>query len=455
MPKAAVTSWTREAPKAKASKAARAALRAGLPTDATITRARRTRIDPRRWGRQHMVFTSEEVGAGWAGRRGVWECEEKEGGMGEEVEWVFRTKDGVVRRCETVRLTRVERSDNFKNLLDKMARPEPVSRVEVLSAACAAEPSTFEIDDIFAAMDAPRPKAVQALAEPEIDRNDDERGITPIQKRARSISPPPFVAVAPRTLLYTEDDAYHLLAATQEEDEVLEAREEERKRQLAMLQKLLGAEVKELAPRVVVAKAEVEGAVGMPKVEGFAGEESDDEEVFSRAMQLRGGAASDSDSDSDSDDEEKTSDTMVVADAPVAEAATEKAKTTLEKGKLTAMFKPQEAAGQPSTSIIPQRVPGLLRVPLLQPPSQCSAASKTSSTSNPSSALPPQNPNRPTASPPPTSPPALPCLPPPTAPGSGPAQCQTSSRPRPSLTLPARASGGPRRLRRSRPSMSS
>ena len=114
-----------------------------------------------------------------------------------------------------------------------------------------------------------------------------------VERRAKSASPPPYVGVAPRTLLFNEEDAFAMRAATQGEEEKEEARKAEKASQLAVLMGLLGEEDKVESTEVVPIRA-----VPMPAVEGFGEEDDDLEEV----LRLRGGAG---DEEEESDDEDE------------------------------------------------------------------------------------------------------------------------------------------------------
>jgi hypothetical protein len=299
VPAKVVTSWTREAPKSKASKAARALARSGVPAAVvsnTLTRARRVRIDPRRWGRKRSLF-DETMSAGWEGR-GSWECDDEMGG-GEEIKWVWRDREGNVRHEEVVRRIggggATTYTDNFSNLLDRMDRP---STSTLPIPAVAPESSTTG--------------------------------------RARSLSPPVYVSAAARTLLYNSEDAFHLRLATQSGQEQLDEGQAERDALNRILEGLLGDDFEE-GDKGTVAQGK------RPLVEGFgSGDDSDGDEAV---MRLRGGAADD-DSDSDSDDsatEVQTSEDAVMAAVPPP-------KTQLEMGTLKDMFKPQETTSESQSS---------------------------------------------------------------------------------------------------------
>lgn len=344
IPRAAATSWTRGATKAKASKAARAALRSGAPMINTLTRARRVRIDPRKWGREKVVF--EDGKTGWVAESmaGTWECEDEIIGKGNDarIRWVFKAKDGSVRRSEVVPLTQrsVPHTDRFTALLEGLNRPAP-------------QPEPTAEQPILEEM-----KLVKLL-----DDYDDEDA--PTRKRVKSASPPPYIPSAPRTLLYNEEDTFALHESTQAADELAASRKKEKDAQLKVLQTLLAAErvaaaaAEEAAAaeaeekQVEEVAAEVKTSRALPKVEGFADEDDDDLEDI---LRLRGGAAEEEDeelgeeeavlrlrggaADSDSSDESSDED-----DEMDAEEEAPKAKTTLSMGTLKDMFKPQEADG--------------------------------------------------------------------------------------------------------------
>ena len=187
-----------------------------------------------------MVFPEPAPGsAGWSGNGG-WECAESEK-KGEEVVWVWKGRGGEVKREETVRLGKATAHvDQFRAMLERMVVPSaPVVEEVVVDAS---------------------------------------EGV--VERRAKSASPPPYVGVAPRTLLFNEEDAFAMRAATQGEEEKEEARKAEKASQLAVLMGLLGEEDKVESTEVVPIRA-----VPMPAVEGFGEEDDDLEEV----LRLRGG----------------------------------------------------------------------------------------------------------------------------------------------------------------------
>ncbi|ORY89017.1 hypothetical protein BCR35DRAFT_300792 [Leucosporidium creatinivorum] len=345
VPRAAATSWTRGATKAKASKAARAALRTGAPMINTLTRARRVRIDPRKWGRKKVIF--EDGKEGWVAdsMAGTWECEDEIIGEGNDarVRWIFKAKDGSVRRSEVVNLTQrsVPHTDRFTALLEGLNRPAPQPEPTV------EQPIVEEM------------KVVKLL-----DDYDDEDA--PLRKRVKSASPPPYIPSAPRTLLYNEEDTFALLESTRAADELAASRKKEKDAQLKLLQGLLAAEkvAAEAAEEAAATEAEqpveevaveVKTSRPMPQVEGFADDDDDD---LSDILRLRGGAASNEDEDeqfgeevlrlrggaADSDSSDDSSDTEDEEDVKMdAEEQAPKHKTTLAFGTLKDMFKPQEA----------------------------------------------------------------------------------------------------------------
>ncbi|GAA5856584.1 hypothetical protein JCM8547_005877 [Rhodosporidiobolus lusitaniae] len=352
--KAAATAWTRGKAKAKPSKAAREAARLGVPLEKpALRRAKRMRIDPRRWGRVKMQFN--EVRENEVGRAasmlsvGTWECEEVEREEGQEpmAVWVFKAKDGSVKLRETVRLSqRTVYTDNFTAIIDRMLRPPTTaSAAEAPSAPVSlpAEPSTVAPSTSFEPLPTGKP-------------------------RARSTTPPPYIPSAPRTLIYNEEDAFQLVTAALPDAERDAQHEAERKR------------LREVALGVVaeVAKEEMEGLEEdekremdregkvLPKVEGFADDSEDDSDLFP-SLRLRGGGGVSSDSDSDSDSSSDSSDSndeeesesqrssrtekqetgdeedAKMDDGAVAvEKQPKKTTTTLVKDSLKDMFKPQE-----------------------------------------------------------------------------------------------------------------
>ncbi|BGP42331.1 hypothetical protein JCM10449v2_006336 [Rhodotorula kratochvilovae] len=317
-PKPAQTAWTRGTAKAKPSKAAREALRAGAPLEKpALRRAKRIRIDPRRWGRQRVLFDAtkaDESGASMLAV-GMWECEDAPDGDAAEpaATWVFKTRDGQVRRREMVRLTQrsAPHTDRFTTLLEGLARPS-----------------------------APAPAAAKKEAK---------------EEAYRSPSPPPYVPVAPRNLIYNEEDAFQLMATAldDEERDAAHAMERAAYRQLALgtLEEVGAAEELEEEEEV----AEVDGPA-LPKVEGFAGDSDDDSDLFA-TLRLRGGGGvassgsdsssdSDSDSDSSSDSDDDDASSTVKQSSEEAAPVAAQAKPTLQD-TLTSLFKPSAAASAP------------------------------------------------------------------------------------------------------------
>ncbi|KAK4701535.1 nucleolar protein 8, partial [Phenoliferia sp. Uapishka_3] len=325
--KAPATSWTRETLRAKGFREKKEARRLAAPP-VPILRARRVRIDVRKWGRTKRVFTEEDRSAGkkWE-IKGAWECvesddEEEESSKKvrkeDEATWVFRAPDGSVRRVETIRLGRKDAyTDSFKASLEALAGP---------------------VTDIPAPA-APKPK--YAIDIPgELDHN-------PVERRAKSLSPPPYIPLAPRTLLYNEEDAFALKTTTLDENEAAESREIERLAQLEVLKGLIGADEE----AEVVPAASTGTKRSMPAVEGFGDE--DDEEAFQEVLRLRGGGSGHyfeeepsgvlrlrGGAEEESDEEDSDSETED-AEMKVDEATS--SKTKLSMGTLKDMFKPQEA----------------------------------------------------------------------------------------------------------------
>lgn len=345
-PKPAATAWTRGTAKAKPNKAAREALRAGVPLEKpALRRAKRMRIDPRRWGRQRLVFdlagAKGDAGAGSASMLSVgqWECEgpvETDDQAEAAVAWVFKTRDGQVRRRETVRLTQrsAPHSDNFTAILERMNR-----------AAAPVAPSAAAVDAAAAELAAADAAAAVAAA-PQLVRGD---------AAYRSPSPPPYIPAAPRTLMYNEEDAFALMASALDDDERDAVHQMERRayRELALgALEELGA-VDEVEEEHDEDKA---AARPLPKVEGFAQDDDEDDDELFGALRLRGGGGvessddsdssssdSDSDSSSDSDDDEDGDDSSnTVKQATSSEEPVPAAKPSL-KDTLTTLFKPSGA----------------------------------------------------------------------------------------------------------------
>ncbi|BGP18667.1 hypothetical protein JCM10213v2_006733 [Rhodosporidiobolus nylandii] len=360
--KPAATAWTRGAGKAKPSKAAREAARLGIELEkAPLRRAKRLRIDPRRWGRTKLVYdaTKENESAKMLAV-GTWECEEVQQGETEpKAIWVFKARDGTVKLRETVRLSQNSTyTDNFTAIIDRMNRPPPL-------------PSAAAVNEITL------PPAVASSSASSASSNADEDDVPRSRsKRVKSASPPPYIPAAPRNLIYNEEDAFQLMAAALGDDERAAAHAQERsellKLAVGVVAEVAQGQTAELETVDVAAPAAAIGKAAdgrpLPKVEGFADDSDDDTDLFP-AMRLRGGggagagssdeSSSDSDSDDDSsssDDEEsssssdserssKTEKQATDEDTKMAETEAEAPKTTLAKGLLKDMFKPQEESG--------------------------------------------------------------------------------------------------------------
>ncbi|BGO93811.1 hypothetical protein NBRC10512_004600 [Rhodotorula toruloides] len=340
-PEAAKTAWSRGTAKAKPSKAARASQREGSAVRPPPTRIQRMRIDPRRWGRKRIVFdvlraTGKDVGAHMVAI-GTWECEEPEGtapGADPEVTWVFKTRDGQVRRRETVRLTQrsAPYTDRFTAMLDRMNQSTSATLVAKPAPTSAGSASQTRTTLPTTASPADRTRPLP---------------------RERSASPPPYVPAAPRTLIYNEEDAFQLMATSLDDTErdVAHAMERATLRQLALgaLAEIVPDAVDEVNAEAtappVVAKAEL-----LPQVEGFARDEDDDSDLFATmpahtTLRLRGGgpsseSESDSDSDSSSSDESSSSEEENGTEGTTVAAAP----TPNSKSVLSSIFKPQDAA---------------------------------------------------------------------------------------------------------------
>ena len=334
-PKAAPTAWTREAPKSKASKAARAILKAsaggmGVLGIKPLSRSRRVKIDVRRWGRKKVVFGVDGDGKvkkeGWWGgnRGGEWECVpvDSEDASAttkkqDQVQWIFRAKDGSVKRTEFIQLSArsVPHTDSFSALLNVIDESS-TSTLPIASAPLAPSLPLISLPITF------NPPSTSA-ASPIV-----------ITNRPRSLSPPPYVPTATKALMYNEEDTFALLAATQGEDEFVSTSRQERDAALQVLRGLLGESEQSTVEKV-------QGTNRKPIVEGFGEESSDEDQNAEPVLRLRGGGppgAVEDDSDDSSDEE---SDATMTDAAPV-----EQAKTTLQMGSLKDMFKPQEEAGQ-------------------------------------------------------------------------------------------------------------
>lgn len=278
-----------------------------------VKRIKRIRIDPRRYGRRKIVYPLENEGVGGLISVGHWECEDQEEEEGkEEVSWVFKGRDGEVRHREIVKLNQSQRehTDQFKALLEKLQLPQCSAKPEANQEANGMEE---ELDKI--------------LIEP-----------TMTSAKARSLSPPPYVPSAQRQLLYNEEDAFQLLSTTLDEETRLAEVEKERKRLVRLAMGIVEEPV-EVKEDQVESSSSSKGRM-LPKVEGFAEESDDDDEVFtSQVLRIRGGAGGvpeDRDSDSSSDESEGEE------DEKMKEEKEKPAKTTLVRESLKDMFKPQE-----------------------------------------------------------------------------------------------------------------
>ncbi|KAM0752184.1 hypothetical protein T439DRAFT_324255 [Meredithblackwellia eburnea MCA 4105] len=365
------TSWTRETPKQKAAREKRE-LKAKERKEemGPLTRARRVRIDGRKWGRKRIVFNSTDKGEGekllTGQMKGSWECVESSDEEGEfdgdqeeeerekkrktkgkgkekEVKWVLKAPDGSIRRTEIITLGRKDAyTDQFKASLEALAS----------SASTSAQPTQEQSIVIDPCPSTSLPPATYALSfePPSLDS-------TSKANRPRTPSPPPYISAAPRTLLYNEEDDFALKESLMDEME----RGEERKKETGLLVEfakgVLGTETSELDEGEVeedTSFTDPEQGEKKPQVEGFA--DDDDEDEFmelmkakgSDVLRLRGGAkeeSSDEESQDEDEDEEDSSendssdegkDNEMEVDAP--------AKTTLAMGSLKDMFKPQEGA---------------------------------------------------------------------------------------------------------------
>ncbi|BGP02211.1 hypothetical protein RTG_02402 [Rhodotorula toruloides ATCC 204091] len=343
-PEAVKTAWSRGTAKAKPSKAARASQREGsFAARPALTRAKRMRIDPRRWGRKRIVFdvlraSGKDVGTHMVAI-GTWECEEPEEtapGADPEVTWVFKTRDGQIRRRETVRLTQrsAPYTDRFTAMLDRMNEFTSSATLPTKPAPAVAA-STLQTKATLPTTASPADK-------------------TRPLPRERSASPPPYVPAAPRTLIYNEEDAFQLMAASLDdmERDVAHAMERAALRQLALgalaeiVPDAVDAVDAEATAPPVVAKAE-----HLPQVEGFARDDDDDSDLFASlaahtTLRLRGGGpSSDSESASDSDSSSSDGDDSSSSDEED-ESATAAAPTPAPNSKsvLSSIFKSQNAA---------------------------------------------------------------------------------------------------------------
>lgn len=276
----------------------------------------------------------DEEGTGRWDIKGGWECvedEEEEGESdkvrkGDAARWVFKAPDGTIKRTETVRLGRTSAyTDSFKASLDALALAGPIPTPNAPLPSFAIDiPGELDVNPVAGA-------------------------------RAKSLSPPPYVPLAPRTLLYNEEDAFALRTTTLDEDEAAASRESERLAQLEVLKALMGGAEKIISEDAEEVIPQAKGKV-MPAVEGFGDE--DDEEEFQEVLRLRGaggeGEWEESDSsdtevlrlrggggDSSEDDSEDEEDAAEMEDDV---GAPKSSKTSVSMGTLKDMFKPQEAS---------------------------------------------------------------------------------------------------------------
>ncbi|GAA5974734.1 hypothetical protein JCM11641_007245 [Rhodosporidiobolus odoratus] len=359
--KPAVTAWTRGKAFAKPSKAAREAARLGVPLEKPpLRRAKRMRIDPRRWGRTKLVFDgSKENESANMLTVGSWECEEVEQGEdGEEPKaiWVFKGRDGSVKLRETVRLSQQRTyTDRFTALLERMNR----------SAAPALAPpaSTSAVPSFPLSDDA------SSNASSDSDADLDAHEPHPRSKRVKSASPPPYIPAVPRNLMYNEEDAFQLMAAALGDDERDAVHAVERSEYVKLAQGVVEEADASLAVSPPLSPAKAADARLLPKVEGFADDDDDDSDLFASVMRLRGGGGVSSDeedsSDSDEDGEDSSSSSSSSSDSEsdsegssrtekqpsdggdvkLADVAAPAPKTALVKESLKDMFKPQEESG--------------------------------------------------------------------------------------------------------------
>lgn len=348
-PEKVVTAWTRDpSKKAKAKAKARDASGSsanGFVPENTLVRARRIRIDPRKWGRQKTVF-DDASGGTLDGMRaaGTWECVDldDESAVGEpKAVWVFKARDGTVRRRDVISLGQkhVPHTDRFTALLEGLNRPITAP----LAVLAPTEADPILVDDISLAAESPR-----------------------AAKRVKSLSPPPYVPTASRSLLYNEEDTFALMQATQAADELEAARKKERESQLALLGGLLADATPANETRHEIVKPRA-------RVEGFADDSDDEDFLRSLArpkaamnggtLNLRGGAASESDEDDSGSDDSSDSDRDEDVVMTTAEdAVSSKVKISLAKGSLKDMFKPQEKQAEGEISIATSPLLGLKSV---------------------------------------------------------------------------------------------
>lgn len=256
-------------------------------------------IDVRKWGRTKTIFKEAKVNKSWwgAGRVGEWECEEPEmiqEGKLDQVKWIFKANDGSVKRTEFIKLTArsTPHTDSFAALLD-LLEPTPTPAPIVKST-------------------------IAPLAVVEIEKSAESLPL----ERPRSASPPPYLSIPTKSLMYNEDDTFALLVATQDAEQMKDSIQQEMNVGMKLLKSLIGD-----AETVISTRKEI----SRPAVEGFGDESDDAEEV----LRLRGGGGEEEEEESSSDEDEVDSEMVVV----------EKPKTILQMGDLKDMFKPQEAAG--------------------------------------------------------------------------------------------------------------
>ncbi|GAA5888280.1 hypothetical protein JCM16303_007259 [Sporobolomyces ruberrimus] len=350
-PKAATTSWTRGKSSADIKKVDREQEPGGgggsQKEKRPLTRIKRIRIDPRKYGRKKVVYPITE------GRDdnpmiavGRWECLDgdenedrpvRDRGGKDEVTWVFKTnKTGEVKQREVIALSKrdVAHTDQFKALLEKLQLPE-CSKVK-----------TFEIMSPTQTQDAsPRTPTTSSSLSHELAKVPlvpATPGSPPMTSaRARSLSPPPYIAAAPRQLLYSEEDAFHLKVGSLDDATRESEGQAERQRLLELAAGIVEAATKEGSADAGKDVADRASRGTLPKVEGFADESDDsgDEEVFRQqaALRLRGGGGveTESESGSEGDGTEEGSKSVRGADSQAE-------KSSLARESLKDMFKPRE-----------------------------------------------------------------------------------------------------------------
>ncbi|KAK4050762.1 hypothetical protein OIO90_004984 [Microbotryomycetes sp. JL221] len=372
------TSWTRTKTTNKDLKST------NVETLIPLLRSRRMRIDPRKFGRKKILFDDKTVttSSSVVGLRGVWECQidqqDNENDLDEHgqtiVTWVFKGRDGQIKKKELVSLSRREaHSDRFASLLDKMeqsAEGHKETNDQTFGATWQHENHVDNSIDMSASNDG----------------RDNEDATDRPKKRLKSASPPPYIPVAPRTLLYNDEDAFALAQVAQGDDEQAVSREKERQAHLQLLQSLLtqtttattqGDNLSTLKP------PRTGDSKRLPQVEGFADDSDDDlTDLFSNAktvnqdqsstLRLRGGASkvdsipdeestddtsesssdddssSSADSSSEDDDDNKSDAIDKQADVEmqrVNEVESKSKTSVLAKGTLKDMFKAKEDEG--------------------------------------------------------------------------------------------------------------